>query len=278
MANLSHREKLIFEELFEMESGYVLDFTNNQFARFIDDVINIDIYEGKGYEEYCSKANKLRQIWRDESDYLVGTLMESLLEYFGDYYLRREIELSEYQIRKIDEMNVVSKRLKQTISALELPDKTEESFQTLQEDIISALARNKPTLVLDRLHTFATKLLRQTCMDNGLTITDAKGNYLPLHSLAGMLRKKYEKEGIFQATFTLLALQNSISLFDSYNDVRNNKSYAHDNEVLEILEADFAVRVMTNVISFIDNVEIYRKKIESKKLNSNDFDYLELPF
>ncbi|MHB1421066.1 MAG: hypothetical protein ACYCX4_16055 [Bacillota bacterium] len=53
MASLNYREKLKFEELFEMGSGYVLDFSNASFARFIGNMLNIDIYSGRGYEEYC---------------------------------------------------------------------------------------------------------------------------------------------------------------------------------------------------------------------------------
>ena len=44
MANLSYREKADLEALFEMQSGYVMDFSNNSFARFVGDVINLDVY------------------------------------------------------------------------------------------------------------------------------------------------------------------------------------------------------------------------------------------
>ena len=52
MANLSYREKADLEALFEMQSGYVMDFSNNSFARFVGDVINLDVYEGVGYADY----------------------------------------------------------------------------------------------------------------------------------------------------------------------------------------------------------------------------------
>ncbi|MCI1589806.1 abortive infection family protein [Heyndrickxia oleronia] len=276
MAGLTYREKLIFEELFEMDSGYVLDFSNSTFARFILETINIDIYGGPGYEEYCSKANKLRQIWSRESDVVVGKLMDELLVYYEDLCSRKEEELSERTIKKINELRVAVNRLKGTNISVSLPVKSEETLQTLIEDINNSLARNKPTLVLDRLHTFATKLLRQACIDNNINVEDGKGNYLPLHSLAGMLKKKYEKDEIFESTFTLRALQNSISLFDSYNDIRNDKSYAHDNDILDSVEADFVVKAMANVITFIDKVENYRKKEEIRKQSVNK--QFELPF
>src|SRR5690606_9477071 len=179
MANLSYMEKLMFEELFEMDTGYVLDFSNASFARFIEESINLDIYDGPGYEEYCSKANKLRQIWSNESDTVVGTLMGDLLFYYENFCSRNE-ELSNRTVKKINELRLVVNRLKGTTSSVSIPEKNEETLQTLMEDINDSLARNKPTLVLDRLHTFATKLLRQACNENGITVVDGKGNYLPL--------------------------------------------------------------------------------------------------
>ena len=111
MANLSFREKADFEQLFGMRTGYVIDFSNNSFASFVGDAINIDIYSGVGYEEYSSKANKLRQIWSEEPDNVVGTLMEALLNYYEDYKIRRD-QLTDYDRKKIGELHLVTERLK----------------------------------------------------------------------------------------------------------------------------------------------------------------------
>ncbi len=276
MANLSYQEKATLEELFEMSSGYVLDFSNSSFARFVGGIVNIDVYNGLGYGDYASKANKLRQIWNDEPDAVAGTLIEALLSRCEDIRLRNN-ELTDYDRKKIAEMRLVASRLKGNSPHIELPSKKEDSFQTLQEDISSALSRNKPELALDRLHTFSTKLLRQICVDNGIAIADDKGNNYPLHSLAGKLKKKYEQDGLFQSSFTLTAIGNSISLFDSYNSVRNSQSYAHDNKVLGTLEAEFAVKVMADCISFIDKAEKYRKRTQ-KKIGTTTILDDEIPF
>lgn len=275
MSNLSIREKASFEELFGMDGGYVLDFSNNSFALFVGNAVNIDVYCGIGYTEYCSKANKLRQIWDNEPNSVVGTLLNELLSYYEDRQTRWE-ELTDYQKKKIDELRLVCQRLLGNTTGVQLPKKQEETLQTLLDDINSSLARNQPTLVLDRLHTFSTKLLRQICEGNGITVTNNKGEFYPLHSLAGMLKKYYEQNPVFQSPFTVLAIQNSISLFDTYNGIRNNQSYAHDNDVLDAMEATFAVKMMANLISFIDSVETHRKKQQTtlKKTELNS----ELPF
>jgi hypothetical protein len=110
MANLSKRERVVFEELLEMESGYVLDFSNRTFSEFIRDIINIDIYNDHGYINDCSKANKLRQIWEQESDEVVGKLMNAMLDH---YESNQRVQVS-YQT--IEELRDVCLRLITKIS------------------------------------------------------------------------------------------------------------------------------------------------------------------
>lgn len=276
MAKLTYQEKSALEELFGMSTGYVMDFSNDTLQYFVSDVINIDIYNDPGYEEYLSKAKKLRQIWNEEPDCVVGTLIEALLSYFEDMKLKQN-SLTDYERKKIEEMRLVANRLKGSVPHIDLPNKKEDSLQILQEDINSALARNKPELVLDRLHTFSTKLLRQICTDNGIDIVNSQGDYLPIQSLAGKLRKKYKEDEIFQSSFTLMAIQNSISLFDQFNSVRNKQSYAHDNVILDTMEAEFAVKIVADFITFIDKAEAYRKKCH-KRLEQQKFFDEEVPF
>lgn len=264
MANLSFSEKNTLEKLLEMNTGYVLNFSNNSFENFIRNSVNIDIYNSPGYEEYCSKANKLRQIWSDEPNAVVGKLILDLMSYFEDY---KQEKISDYEFRKVQEMKDTAKRLLSNKLKVELPGAQEETLQTLLDDINNSLERNQPTLVLDRLHTFATKFLRKVCIDNGIKVVDNKGNYLPLHSLAGMLKKFYISIKAFQTDFTVTAIQNSISLFEKYNEIRNNQSYAHDNEILNNIEAEFAIKSMANVLTFIDKVENQRKEESKKEFN-----------
>jgi len=81
MSSLTQIEKLEFETLFNMSGGYVLEFTNASFQRFVHDTIGINPYDRK-YETYGdSKANRLRAIWYIESDQKVGKLLQKMLEY-----------------------------------------------------------------------------------------------------------------------------------------------------------------------------------------------------
>lgn len=267
MADLSYRNKQDLESLFEMGEGYVMDFSNKTFARFIRDIINIDIYHDTGYTEYCSKAKKLRQIWSNEPNSVVGTLLVELLNYCEDYKIR-ENNLTDYDTKKIKELHLVAENLKYSRPTINLPQKNEEEFKTLKEDIDNALDRGKPELALDRLHIFSIKLLREICSNNNIITVNNKDKNLPLHSLAGSLKKKYEQEPIFHSTFVPIAIQNSILIFEKYNTIRNRQSYAHDNPILDPIEAEFAIRIMAEVISFIDKAETYRKKISESNMDT----------
>lgn len=81
MSNLSIIEKIKLEKLLEMESGYVLDFSNRTFAEFIQDNLDIDIYDEKYNYHSGSKANTLRAFWKKEDNLKVGKLLKNLLEY-----------------------------------------------------------------------------------------------------------------------------------------------------------------------------------------------------
>ncbi|MDR2562014.1 MAG: abortive infection family protein [Holophagales bacterium] len=260
MANLSFHEEDAFEHLFGMKSGYLPYFSDRTFALFVRKTIGIDIYGGAGYTTHCSKANKLRQIWRMEPDNVVGKLLDALLTYFEENTSRANKNLTDSEKMHIQELRLVCQRLIGNAPVLELPTVKEETLSALLEDINRSLAANQPTLVLDRLHTFSTKLLRCMCVDNGINVKDDTGKHLPLHSLAGMLKKIYAQKAIFQSRFTLLAIQNSVSLFESYNEIRNNRSFAHDNEILNNIEAAFAVRIMADFITFIDKIAGYAKQ------------------
>lgn len=273
MAKLPFRAKNDLEKLFQMEGGYLLDFSNASFARFVSGIVDIDVYYGAGYTGYCSKANKLRQLIDAENDAVVGKVLNELLLYCRE--LRRSTgNINSADERKIEDLLEITSQMMGNGLIVELPQTKEETLQTLLEDIQNSLSRNQPTLVLDRLHTFSTKYLRQICATKGIEVSDSKGIFYPLHSLAGMLRKHYESSSDFQSEFTVLAIQNNIQLFDKFNSIRNNQSYAHDNEILSNIEAVFAIKAMANVLVFIDNVESLNLEIPV----SNEEQKSDLPF
>lgn len=78
MAQMTYIEKDYFERLFSMETGYVLDFSNYGYERFVADTINIDVY--KKYHN-LSKAKILRAIIEEFDNLTVGKLLLELMQY-----------------------------------------------------------------------------------------------------------------------------------------------------------------------------------------------------
>ncbi len=72
-------EKQLFERLFEMDSGYLLDFSNSSLREFLND-FRIDL-GSEAYNVYgSSKAKKIRAFWEVEPDATVASVLEALLE------------------------------------------------------------------------------------------------------------------------------------------------------------------------------------------------------
>ena len=46
-----------------------------------------------------------------------------------------------------------------------------------------------------------------------------------------------------------------IGLFAKFNDVRNDNSFAHPNDVLEKAEAEYVVKTMLSTLQFITKIE-----------------------
>jgi hypothetical protein len=80
MSSLKAIEKRVFEDMFGMASGYVLDFSNNTFAEFFRETANIDIYAVKYAFNGDSKAKRLRAFLEVEPDALAGKILSGLLE------------------------------------------------------------------------------------------------------------------------------------------------------------------------------------------------------
>lgn len=107
MSSLNFREKNVFEELFAMKSGYVIDstFTDKKFHDFFMD-FGIDIDSEKYVKYGPSKANRLRSFWEQEPDNEVGPALNQLLLLSRDF-----ISNTEPRFRKISEAEEIVRRL-----------------------------------------------------------------------------------------------------------------------------------------------------------------------
>lgn len=130
----------------------------------------------------------------------------------------------------------------------------DSELQLLEKDIKKSLKEQHPELVLDRLHTLSVKIIRRFCEENNIAVFNEKNELYPLHSLVGMLVKKYNQRVILN-NFSETALKQSISIFEKFNDIRNNSSFAHDNEILTKEDAVYVINTIVNLLNYIVYIE-----------------------
>ena len=261
MAKLTSVEKMTLEKFLGMSGGYVLDFTNRSFQEFVLDNAQIDIYK----ERYCydsgSKANRLRAFWDKEENFIVGKLIVNLLEYWKAQKLMNSAEITPAEQDIFNECEKIAQRLSkelpiENIDVL-LSKSEKQDFSPLINSIKKSIESNQPEEAIDRLHTFAVKYVRELCNRHGIEHDKSK----PLHGMFGEYIKYLRKNGHIESQMTERILKSSIAIFEAFNDVRNNRSFAHDNKILNY---DESVLIANNLFVTIKFIEAIETKIENK--------------
>lgn len=276
MSDLTSIEKMKLEKYLGMETGYVLDFSNRTFQAFIYENIKIDIDDEKYDYASGSKANRLRGFWEKESNFLVGKLIENLIEYWDTRKLIGFTSNKEDDSALRDECFKISNRLRENslvehIDAIK-PNSDDRDFSILSETIRDMVNKNKPEEALDRLHTFTTKYIRELCDRHGVVWDKSKA----LHSIYGEYIKKIKEKGLIESIMTERILKTSISVLEAFNDVRNNQSLAHDNPMLNYNESILIFNNVSSTIKFIESIEESIEK--SKETKSVEVKWDEIPF
>lgn len=233
----------------EMKDGYLLDFTNRSFEEFILHSVDIDIYDDKYAERSGSKANRFRSFWDKENNYIVGKALQDIFDNWSLYKTPSSPE------NPPEEFLQIVKRLMDNSPVPEIdaikPLTAEKEFEQLAKAIKKSIDEGQPEEGLDRLHTYLTKFFRHKLRLHGVE-TDKS---IPLHGLVGKYTNLLVDKGLIESEISEKILKSSISVFDTFNKVRNDHSYAHDNEVLNYDESLLIFGHVTNLIKFIQKVD-----------------------
>lgn len=232
-----------------MGSGYVLNFSDRTFKEFVADSIGRDIYDQRYNYASGSKANRLRGFWKEESNRLVGKLLNALLDY-AESECRTAAEDKDLIAARRTVARLVQDSPVPELDALAAVS-DERDFEAAAKALREAIDKNEPEAGLDRLHTFVIKYVRSLCEGAGITATREK----PLHSLFGEYVKFLERSGVIESLMTLRILKSSISTLEAFNDVRNNQSLAHDNPILNYEEALLIFNHVAASVRFLKSIE-----------------------
>lgn len=237
-----------FEKLFWMNSWYVLNFSNRTFWDFIIDSIWINVYE----RDYESKANLLRKLWNNETNYNIWKLLLDFLSYMKDENLVSQDE--EYLFSSCLK---VATDLKNDTKIKDINIQNLESSKTIDlllKEIKDGVSKENPEVILDRLHTLSTRFIRSLCQKHNIDTI-----WKSLSSLFWSFAKKLINDWIIESGISEKIFKSNIQILEEFNNIRNNNSLAHDNPILNSLESSFIINNVINLLEFIDNIENSKK-------------------
>lgn len=170
----------------------------------------------------------------------------------------------------------IAERLKQEsivehIDAIQ-PNIDDRDFKLLAKAIRESIEKNEPEAALDRLHTFTFRYLRELCDKHKITYEKTDS----LNAVFGKYVKFLVDNKHIESTMSEKILKYSINIMESFNDIRNNRSFAHDNSVLNYHESVLIFNNISSMIKFIEFVETQIKKQKEPEQSQTNWD--NLPF
>jgi hypothetical protein len=254
MASIRPAEFRIIDRVLGMEQGYVLDFSNRSFAEFFDAEMGVDIdaqnWRGRG----PSKANRLRAYLQITNDANAVKLLRALDEY--------RLTASIQSVNPDGELHQKFFAIIHRLSGSEDSIDTQavhrfEQDESLSE-VISAIERDihadKPQAALDRLHTYCMKRFAHlvSANDPDAELTDS------LPGRAGQYLGSLKASAKAGNPLSFSILKHAGFVFEKFNEIRNNNSMAHDNDLLAKAEARFVFETVCNILKFIKSTEGHR--------------------
>jgi hypothetical protein len=153
MSTLNTNEKQILEKLFQMGSGFVLNFSDRTIGEFFRDDVGIDIFHQKYNYASGSKANRMRGFWQAADDELVGQSVEKLIEYIDNQVLLENLKKEDFAPELIQRGRNIAARLRGGKVSPTARGMTEDEF----------ISREFGTVSVDKLGLDATvcEILKQ---------------------------------------------------------------------------------------------------------------------
>jgi hypothetical protein len=259
MAELSYPEKIVIEDILEMRGGYVLDFTDRTFRDFVGSITKVDISLAKYSEGNSgSKANRLRSFIKLENDYILGSLLKEL----HAYVIRKDAKEGKlraggyYDDFKKAYERLLSGQIIEHIDAIQAIN-DDKDFHQLAKLIRESIEKNEPEAALDRLHTFLFKFLKELCDSHGVAYTKDES----VNAIYGKYIKAIKEKGLIESDMAEKIIQSTFQVIQAFNDIRNNRSFAHDNPVLNYDESIFIFSNVTALVKYIQTLELKHKNM-----------------
>ncbi|CAO3439494.1 abortive infection family protein [Azospirillum argentinense] len=251
MVALKHSDWSTIDKALGMQSGYVLTFSNPAFTAFFEEEFGIHIFDGKYSQNGPSKGKHMRAFIEVEDAPLVVRVLRRLWEYSEEIPLFHEAEGRDAVKTKFFDLLT---RIEGG-SAAPQTDVIERFRQdeTLEE-LVAALQRdldaNRPAAAMDRLHTYCLIKFSHLLQVRGIACERSE----PLNSRVAKYVNALQTERDLKE-MTKQIIKNAISVFEKFNHIRNNRSLAHDNTLLDPAEARFIYDSIAAFLRFVKAIE-----------------------
>ena len=260
MAKLTVNEKDALYSILQIHGGYVLSDLykqtkkNKTFTRdIILDVTGIDIYSDENYKN-LSQQKSIEKIIDEKDDRMVGKLLQEFYNFFknNDPKCIREIicDMCEKRRKCLVVENIIQRLLYGDTT--HLPEL--KTYQELEENLKDLLEKKQYSLAIDRLHTYSLKFFEERCSKNGLKPNLDRKGHIMFDDMIKQLTNFYKTKNLI-SEFAEQSLNNSKSIFQMFNKVRNNESYVHVNDIIKHSDAKFVIDSILSIVNYIGAID-----------------------
>lgn len=258
MANIKPFDMRFLEDAFSKHRGrgYVLNFSDRTFGEFFESELGIDIDDPRYSVEGTSKCRRLCAFLQMESGSLAARTLRALWDYWDSIDGPFDENDPAVQQRKTRYFRIVQAIEADASIARTDPIEMFAPNETLDELVLAIerdIRADRPAAALDRLHTYCMKRFAHVLTQRGISV----GRDDPLHSRVGKYVKALEQAGQVRE-ISLRVMKSSISIFDAFNTIRNEASLAHDNDIVDRVDARFIFDSITSILRFMKGFEANR--------------------
>ncbi|NPD66314.1 hypothetical protein HN018_23500 (plasmid) [Lichenicola cladoniae] len=249
MSTLKPGELRIIERVLRMGEGYVLDFSNKTFAEFFDAEMGVDIDANVWTENGTSKANRLR-CYLQVAD---ASKAAKVLRALDDYRTSISFQPLNEDGELLAKFRMIVEGLEPDGHGIDLePIKQLKQDETLGELIASIqreIQADKPQVALDRLHTYCMKRFAHLIVEDDPSVTPGDS----LSTRVGQYMNALKQQAKEHHPVSYSIMKSFGPIFDQFNDIRNKRTFAHDNSLIDKAEARFVFESVCNTLRFINS-------------------------
>ena len=236
----------LVDQALGMTQGYVLDFSDRTFNDFIKKKFGVDVTAPLYTADGPSKAKRMRAFLRA----LVPGAQAEVLRAFWAYRQRSPTAFEDLEPRVETAFLKMVAELEGSSQPIDLGVIEKFSDDPTLSELVDALEReiqaNSPHTALDRLHTYTMKKFADLLRSDGVEV----GPKDSLHGRAGRYINALRRSGQIGDVSDHIA-KSATRIFERFNDVRNNRSLAHDNQLLGRAEGRYVFETILSLLRFI---------------------------